>query len=318
MQPLAFYVISRYTIGTSDIDTMKTKKPLKKVPLKKQMHRQVKLAVVPHKANQYRPHLVRRYGLMVVLIIAISMQLGHNITTTGTVLGDKASITVSALLKGTNDARQDHNLNDVALNQKLNQAAYLKAQDMLAQQYWAHTAPDGTEPWKWFAEVGYNYTVAGENLAKNFTTAEAATTAWMESAEHRANILAPDYSEVGFAVVSGELDNKPATIVVALYGDPASEGVAGTQHAAVATASMQSGGPLTRFGAALQAMSPAVLGSIMLLGIASLVAFTAHAYRKKLPKTLRQSWYRHHGMIKAGGMFSLMILTIALYGGGQI
>src|SRR5690606_39542643 len=63
----------------------------------------------------------------------------------------------------------------------------------------------GTKPWHWLIEAEYGYTKAGENLAKNFYTAEAVTAAWMDSPDHRKNILEPDYTEVGFAVVSGEL-----------------------------------------------------------------------------------------------------------------
>ncbi|HET8884714.1 MAG TPA: CAP domain-containing protein [Candidatus Saccharimonadales bacterium] len=296
---------------------MKTKKPIRKLPLKKHLHRQVKLAVVPHKSNQYRPHLIRRYGLVAIFVGVIGLQLGYNVTTTGTVLGDKASITVAALLNGTNDARRSHNLNDIQLNQQLNQAAYLKANDMFAQQYWAHTAPDGTEPWKWFAQAGYDYARAGENLAKNFYTAESATQAWLNSPEHRANILEPGYKDVGFAVVSGNLDDKPATIVVALYGQPATEGVAGVQST-VATASTPTGGIVTQLGMAVQSMTPAVLGSMLLLSFATGIAVMAHMYRQKLPKVMRQSWYRHHGAIKAGGMLTVMVVMLALYSGGQI
>jgi hypothetical protein len=48
------------------------------------------------------------------------------------------------------------------------------------------------------------------------------------------------------------------------------------------------------------------------------VAFTAHLYRDKLPKAINQSWRRHHGLIKATGMISLVVMLITLYGGGQI
>lgn len=285
--------------------------------LKSQLHHHVKLAVVPHKANRYRPHLIRRAGLSVVLAVVVSLHMAYNMTTSGTVLGDKASITATALLKDTNDVRQQNGLQTIELNQQLNQAAYLKAKDMFSQQYWAHTAPDGTEPWKWFAEAKYNYSVAGENLAKNFYTADAATAAWMNSAEHRANILGSDYTDVGFAVMSGPLAGEETTIVVALYAAPAVEGIAGVQDVATAT-SGSSNSIVTQLGIAVQSMTPASIGSVVLLAFAGTVAFMAHMYRRKLPKPLRQSWYRHHGAYKAVGLTSVIMIVVGLYGGGQV
>ena len=69
---------------------------------------------------------------------------------------------------------------------------------------------------------------------------------------------------------------------------------------------------------AVQALTPAALGSLMLIFITATVAFIAHFYRKKLPLSLQRSWYRHHGMIKLGGMVLLCLVVILLYSGGQI
>jgi len=56
---------------------------------------------------------------------------------------------------------------------------------------------------------------------------------------------------------------------------------------------------------------------VLLLIVAS-VAVAAHFYRKKLPKKLQTSWYRHHGIVKASGMVGLSVVVIFLYSGGQI
>ena len=305
-----------YTIGT-----VKSKQTAsKKQSVQKQLHRNVKLAVVPHKANQYRPHLIRRYGIAAVLLLAVGFHGAYNAATTGSVLGQGSDVTMNQLLADTNQQRMEHNIAPLELDTKLNQAAFLKAKDMFKNQYWAHTSPDGTTPWKWFGDAGYNYSDAGENLAKNFRTTDAVTTAWMASSAHRANLLGDEYTQVGFAVVDGVLDEKPTTVIVAMYGQPASSGVAGVATAAETSApgTAQSLGPLTRLGVAVQSMTPALLGSLLLLATITGVAVLAHTYRQKLPKNLRQSWYRHHGIVKAGGMMSLMIVMIALYSGGQI
>lgn len=269
-------------------------------------------------ANEYRPLLIRRYGLLAVLVFVFGIQLLYNVGTTGNVLGDKADISRVALLDETNQARREHGLGELKLDQKLNRAAQLKAADMFDRQYWAHEAPDGTKPWRWFAEAQYDYAEAGENLAMNFYTAEATMTAWMHSEEHRANILSPKYTDAGFAVLSGTLHDKSATIVVALYGRPAATGASLTSTA-VAGAHSQQLGLVTRLGVGLQSMTPAALGSIVILGIVAVIAFLAHLYRGHLPSSRRRSWHRHHhGAVKMGGMFSLILLVLLIYGGGQV
>lgn len=302
-----------YTIGT-----VKAKQTKRTAGFKTFLHRSAKLAFVPHAANHYRPHLIRRYGLGAVLVLIILGHIGYNLTTTGAVLGDTAPLTTEALLDDTNKKRTEEHLAPLQIDSALSQAAFLKAQDMLQDQYWAHTAPDGTTPWQWFGYVGYNYSYAGENLAKNFRTADAVVAAWMASPEHRANILSRQYSDVGFAAVDGVLHGKHATIVVALYGAPVDESVAGVQQAASGVSASASGGPLTQLGVMIQSMSPAAVGSVFLMILVAGIALITHFYRGKLPKTLRSSWYRHHGLMKAGGAFSLGVVIIVLYGGGQI
>ncbi len=276
------------------------------------------MTVVPHKKNGYRPHLIRSYGLAAIVFVVAGLQLGYNVATTGSVLGRESTVTISTLLDETNQARSNDGKPDLILNRQLSQAAYLKAQDMFTQQYWAHNAPDGAQPWKWFGEVKYNYAEAGENLAKNFASSGAVMNAWLASPEHKANVLKYDYKDVGFAVVNGTLNNKQTSVVVALYGSPADSAVAGAEAkfsnppTAVATS------PLAQFGLALQSISPATLGGLVLIALTSAVAVAAHTYRRRLPKVLSQSWYRHHGLYKAAGMMSFGVIIVFLSGAGQI
>ena len=282
------------------------------------MHTRAQLCLLPQRANDYQPYLIRRYGLVFVVLLAVGIQLLYNVRQTGSILGEKATISSEALLSEANQARRSFSLNDLEPNPKLNKAAQLKIDDMFARQYWGHDAPDGTKPWKWLAEADYSYAEAGENLAKNFYTAEATTAAWLNSTEHRDNILNPDYTEVGFAVGSGSLNGKPATLVVALYGRPSVTGV-NAVGTAVAGATGSSLTFLARIGIGIQSITPAALGSIMLLLVVMIVAVTAHLYRDHIPKSKRKAFYRHHhGIIKLGGALSLAIMILLMYGGGQV
>ena len=297
-------------------------KKKKQTRFHKKIHHKVKLAFLPHRKNSYRPHLVRRQGLASVLVAVAMLLGGYNYAATGSVLGDKSAITSGGLLAATNKERVSHELTPLKINYDLSEAARLKAVDMLEKQYWDHTSPDGTQPWAWFDKVGYAYTDAGENLAKNFTTDGSVVAAWMASDSHRENILDSKYTEVGFGTIHGTLEGKTAQITVAMYANPVQDKavVAGVSRNFDAKSSVGSiaMSPMARLGYNLQTMSPAVLASFVLLMIVALVSFVAHAYRKKLPRSLQRSWYRHHGLYKGVGTMVLVVMVLTLYSSGQI
>jgi len=74
---------------------------------------------------------------------------------------------------------------------------------MAKKGYFSHTSPDGTKPWHLFKILGYKYTYAGENLAEGFKTASETEKAWIESSEHRTNILNPYFKDVGIGIAEG-------------------------------------------------------------------------------------------------------------------
>lgn len=296
--------------------------PQKKTPRRPfhaKVRRAARNAVVPHRSNQYRPHLIRGHGIAISVAVVMAVQLSYNFVQTGSVLGQKTEVTGAELLIATNRERTMNNERALQLNAKLNAAAQLKAEDMFRQQYWAHTAPDGTTPWQWFEQVGYRYSSAGENLAKDFHSSGGVVTAWMNSADHRKNVLEGSYTDVGFAIEQGELDGKQTTIVVALYANPAQSAVQLTaERQAVLAASDEVISPVARLGIGLQSMTPALLGSIAVLILVAATGLLAHAYRNKLPREWRLSWKKHHGLYKAAGMMVFVAGLVALYGGGQI
>ena len=297
-----------------------TKKSKKRTPLNHRVKHHVKMAIVPHKGNQFRPHMVRWYGLTVLLVLVTFSLFNSNLSASGSILGVKAPITPVELLNDTNHQRYQYNRPGLTYNNALSKAAFLKAQSMFDQQYWAHIAPDGTTPWHWFAKVNYNYAYAGENLAKNFASADAAIAAWMASPEHRSNILSQNYTDVGFAVVDGRLNGRVTTLIVALYGEPAdAPQVAGAAAIGQTTAPVLGGiSPMAQFGVALQSMNSAVLSSFMLLVFVAFVALASYAYRRRLPKSIRQSWRYHQSLYKAASLTVVAVALVTLYSGGQI
>lgn len=109
-----------------------------------------------------------------------------------------------------NVERQKQGLPTLKRNSLLDQAAQVHSDDMQQRDYFSHISPEGNNEEKRIKESGYlqpffdcacnkSYTV-GENLAKGQQTPEEAMTTWMNSPGHRANILSPDFSEIGIAI----------------------------------------------------------------------------------------------------------------------
>ena len=128
-----------------------------------------------------------------------------------------ADITQMALENFANQTRQSAGLQPLVENPKLDEAAQLKAENMVTNNYFAHTSPAGLTPWHWFSAVGYNYKYAGENLAVGFFDSQEVYNAWLNSPEHKANILNPNYKEFGTAVLNGFGPNN-SIIVVQEFG----------------------------------------------------------------------------------------------------
>jgi uncharacterized protein YkwD len=109
-----------------------------------------------------------------------------------------------------NGERTDRGLPALTLNGRLAVAAGGHASDMVANSYFAHEGLDGSDIKVRIGAAGYipssGRWVIGENLAWGtgaLATPKAIVNAWMNSEGHRANILHPDYREIGFGIVVG-------------------------------------------------------------------------------------------------------------------
>ncbi len=140
------------------------------------------------------------------------------------VLGFATDINSQKLFELTNQQRKLNNLLPLSHSEVLAKAAYLKAQDMFQQDYWAHYSPSGESPWEFILASGYKYNFAGENLAKNFLFSKDVVSAWMQSSTHRDNIVRREFSDVGFAVVNGILNGEETTLVVQMFGSESPRG----------------------------------------------------------------------------------------------
>ena len=176
---------------------------------------------LPHESNNHRAKFLHLQSLLltVILLIFASFLLSEVRTVSPQILGVTHNISTEELFLLTNQKRLENNLLPLVFNEQLSLAASRKADDMFARDYWAHNAPDGTTPWVFIKGAGYEYTYAGENLARGYSSASEAVDAWMASAAgHKENLLSANYTDIGFAVKTGTFAGEETVLVVQEFG----------------------------------------------------------------------------------------------------
>lgn len=186
------------------------------------------MPVKTHKASHHKH--TKRYAkvywpyLPLVIVVSLALWLSYPSVARSQrgVLSYSTHISTTSLLSVTNQQRDKDSKSPLMLNAQLSQAAQAKANDMAARNYWSHTTPDGQAPWIFIDRAGYRYQAAAENLAYGFDDSANTIKGWLNSTEHRENLLSNEYSEVGFGVAEAPnyQGNGPETIVVALYARP--------------------------------------------------------------------------------------------------
>jgi hypothetical protein len=175
---------------------------------------------LPHESNNQKAKILHNSSLILLTFGLIFFQLALSFfpRVGPQILGFAANISPDEVIRLTNENRAAAGLSSVSLDPFLTQAAQAKGADMLAKGYWAHVAPDGSQPWNFFTNAGYEYHYAGENLARDFSSPQAAVDAWMNSPSHKDNLLSPKYRDIGVAVVEGRLSGVETTIIVQMFG----------------------------------------------------------------------------------------------------
>lgn len=132
---------------------------------------------------------------------------------------ETVTISIESVIEATNGQRTKEGLPPLATNALLIESAKIKTEDMIANQYFEHTSPAGVTVSDLGDRVGYDYIVMGENLALgNFDDAADLLTAWMNSPGHRANILNPQYKEIGVYAMRGTYQGHSVWFAVQHFG----------------------------------------------------------------------------------------------------
>lgn len=144
-----------------------------------------------------------------------------------------SEINKDSIIQLVNKSRTENSVNILTENQELDQAAQDKLDDMIKNNYFAHTSPSGITPWYWFEKNNYDYKYAGENLALGFSSVESEHQAWMNSPTHKKNILNQNYEEIGVAVGKGLINNSLVTVAVQEFGTKAVSGTVAKEESDV-------------------------------------------------------------------------------------
>ena len=99
-----------------------------------------------------------------------------------------------------NAERIAQGLNCLEEDDGLDRIARFRCEDMAVNDYFAHTSPVYGDLQKLFGLFGVEYHTIGENIGMGFATPENVMKAWMNSDNHRHNILEKKYQYVGIGI----------------------------------------------------------------------------------------------------------------------
>jgi uncharacterized protein YkwD len=131
----------------------------------------------------------------------------------------------AAMLAEVNARRRKAGAPALRLSPALDKAAQGHAEDMLAHGYFAHQSPSGNSPSTSVREraheAGFDWRAIGENIAEGQFSVAQVMEGWMNSPEHRRNILDPAYTELGTGLVTAKgKDGRYRVIWVQNFGAP--------------------------------------------------------------------------------------------------
>ena len=127
----------------------------------------------------------------------------------------KASeITAENITHLVNNERILRGLKPLKVHYRLRAAAISKSQDMADNGYFAHKSPTGADMWDM---VGYRFGFhdLGQNLARDYGSAEEVVAAWMNSPKHKENIVFSGFKTTGVGVVQ----NKNTILITQFFAD---------------------------------------------------------------------------------------------------
>lgn len=188
---------------------------------------------IPQACNNYKPKILRTKSLAFITVSALLLKIALTayLFLIYPSIGYMTGKIQDEIFNLINDERRSVNVETVSMNPILERAAQAKAEDMIGKNYFAHKSPAGKMVWDTINREEYPYLYVGENLAMNFTSANSAHRALMQSPSHKKNILNSRYLDVGIAVVNGEINGKQTNVLVQVFAHSKNENIAAAKTA---------------------------------------------------------------------------------------
>ena len=121
---------------------------------------------------------------------------------------DDAYNYVSDILDSINSARLGEGLSSLTLDNTLCNIAEDRSSDMIERDYFSHTTPDGQNLLDILEANSVAYFAAAENIAYISPPSSASPDLffnnWMDSGDHRDNILNSDFTKIGISISSDD------------------------------------------------------------------------------------------------------------------
>jgi uncharacterized protein YkwD len=168
-------------------------------------------------------------GVSAIILVGLAMANAGALGAARTSPSVRLNALDRTLLVRINVVRRAHALSPLKLSPALSVAADRHTTEMGQNGYFAHASRDRTLFWKRiersYPSSGRRSWSVGENLLWAVPDVDAAVAirSWMNSPEHRANLLDPAWREVGIAArhsnaAPGVYGGQPVTILTADFG----------------------------------------------------------------------------------------------------
>jgi uncharacterized protein YkwD len=171
-------------------------------------------------AGRIRTLLVAVVALLIAVAPAAASTRAHKSSMSGL---------ESGVLAEVNAVRHQHGLAALHLSRGLSTAARQHSVEMAARGYFSHSSANGSSfdrrILRYYRISGRHFWSVGENLLWSSPDVDpaGALRMWLNSPEHRANLLAPRWREIGLSAVHvasapGTYGGREVTIVTADFG----------------------------------------------------------------------------------------------------
>jgi uncharacterized protein YkwD len=169
-----------------------------------------------------------RFLALAGLVLSAAALFAVSATATAAPRSNSMQALQADLLVQINDFRRAHGLVSFRLSSKLSQAARQHSTEMALRGYFSHNSGDGSRFDRRIARyypITKRFWSVGENLLWSSPSVDAADALqmWLNSPEHRANLMTARWREIGISAVHvmsapGTFGNREVTVITTDFG----------------------------------------------------------------------------------------------------